>query len=79
MRPRAGEADILALAQRAWGVATERFGPLLYGRVDVLRNEAGDPEVLELELLEPSLFLDFVPGSAEALAAGVLRRAGEGA
>ena len=79
MRPRAGDADVLALAQRAWDVATARFGPLLYGRVDVLRNDAGDPEVLELELLEPSLFLDFAPGSAEALAEGVLRRAAAGA
>jgi hypothetical protein len=79
MRPRAGDTDVLALAQRTWDLATERFGPLLYGRVDILRSDAGEPAVLELELLEPSLFLDFAPGSAEALAAGVLRRAGEGA
>jgi hypothetical protein len=79
MRQRAGDPDVLALAQRAWDFATERFGPLLYGRVDVLRGDSGEPAVLELELLEPSLFLDFAPGSAQALAAGVLRRAGEGA
>jgi hypothetical protein len=40
----------------------------------VLRSDAGEPAVLELELIEPSLFLDFAPGSAEALAAAVVRR-----
>jgi hypothetical protein len=52
----------------------ERFGPPLYARVDVLRSDAGEPAVLELELIEPSLFLDFAAGSAEALAAAVVRR-----
>jgi glutathione synthase/RimK-type ligase-like ATP-grasp enzyme len=29
----------------------------LYGRIDFVRNEAGDFEVMELELIEPSLYL----------------------
>lgn len=79
MRPRDGDPDVLALAHRTWELATARFGPLLYGRVDILRNDAGEPAVLELELIEPSLFLDFTPGSAEVLAAALCRRAGGGA
>jgi hypothetical protein len=54
----------------------ERFGPPLYARVDVLRGDSGEPAVLELELIEPSLFLDFAPGSAEALARALVRRVG---
>ena len=45
-----------------------------YARVDVLRDADGQPAVLELELIEPSLFLDFAPGSAEALARAILAR-----
>jgi hypothetical protein len=74
IRRRDGEGDVLALARRTWEVVAERFGPPLYARVDVLRSDAGEPAVLELELIEPSLFLDFAPGSAEALAAAVVRR-----
>jgi glutathione synthase/RimK-type ligase-like ATP-grasp enzyme len=73
---READSDVLALAERAWEVVAERFGPPLYARVDVLRSEAGDPAVLELELIEPSLFLDFAPGSAAALAAALRRRVG---
>jgi hypothetical protein len=79
MRPREADADVLALAEDAWRLATARFGPLLYGRVDVLRGAAGEPAVLELELIEPSLFLDFAPDSAETLARALLRRANGGA
>jgi hypothetical protein len=65
-----------ALAHRAWDSATERFGPLAYGRVDILRSDAGEPAVLELELIEPSLFLEHEPGAADALAAALQRRVG---
>lgn len=37
------------------------------------------PAVLELELIEPALLLDFAPGSADALAAALQRGAGGGA
>ena len=62
MRRREGEKDVVALARRTWQVAAERFGPPLYARVDVLRSTAGEPAVLELELVEPSLYLDFARG-----------------
>ena len=72
----AGPADdVVALGRRALATVHERFGgPLLYARVDVLRDAAGEPAVLELELVEPSLFLEFVPGSAQALARAILVR-----
>ena len=50
------------------------YGDLLYGRVDVARDAAGQPLVMELELVEPSLFFDWCPGSAERYARALLRR-----
>ena len=47
---------------------------LLYARVDLLPSPEG-PRLLELELTEPSLFLDHHPPSADLLAEAVLRRA----
>jgi len=76
MRRRTGDPDVLDLARRTWAFATERFGPLAYGRVDILRSDAGEPAVLELELIECSLFLDYEPGAADALAVALQRRVG---
>lgn len=47
--------------------------PPLYARVDLLRDEAGTPRLLELELVEPSLFFAEGQGSAARLAAAVER------
>jgi hypothetical protein len=67
--------DVVELGRRTLAVVDERFGgPLLYARVDVLRDEAAKPAVLELELIEPSLFLDHAPGSAQALARAIVAR-----
>ena len=38
-----------------------------YARVDLLRSAEGDPLILELELIEPSLFLDHQPAAADRL------------
>lgn len=46
----------------------------LYLRVDLIRNPAGQPVVLELEMTEPSLFLAFGAGSADRLARALLSR-----
>ncbi len=47
--------------------------PTLYARVDVVRDAGGDFRLMELELIEPSLFLGFAPDAgamfAEAVAA----------
>jgi glutathione synthase/RimK-type ligase-like ATP-grasp enzyme len=74
MSRREADADVLHLAHRALTYATERFERPLYARVDVLRADDGSPAVLELELIEPSLFLDYAPGSADALADAIVRR-----
>ncbi|NOU32031.1 MAG: hypothetical protein HOO96_29350 [Polyangiaceae bacterium] len=39
-------------------LAAAGFGPLLYARVDMARGPAGEPWLMELELTEPSLFLE---------------------
>jgi glutathione synthase/RimK-type ligase-like ATP-grasp enzyme len=41
--------------------------PMTYARVDLLRDAAGDPVLLELELTEPSLFFAHAPAAAERL------------
>ena len=51
------------------------FETPLYARVDLIRDQQGEPVVLELELIEPSLFFPYSAGSAEKFAAAVVRRA----
>ena len=68
--------DAVAHARRTHAPVERRFGRPLYARVDVLRDAAGEPAVLELELIEPSLFLDHAPGSARALADAIVARLG---
>lgn len=50
------------------------YGDLLYGRVDMARDEHDQPMVMELELVEPSLFFARGDGSAERYVAGLRRR-----
>jgi hypothetical protein len=66
--PRTPRADQRALAERALRLVHERFGRTAYARVDLVDGEDGTPVVIELELVEPSLFLDLAPGSAARLA-----------
>jgi hypothetical protein len=54
--------------------ALSAYGDLLYGRVDLARDDAGHPMVMELELVEPSLFFARGPGSAIRYVAGLRRR-----
>lgn len=48
--------------------------PPLYARVDLIRAGDSAPVVLELELVEPSLFVEHGPGAAERLVEGLLAR-----
>ena len=48
-------------AVNAWLV--QRFGPLLYARIDLLPSLSG-PQILEVELIEPSFFFDSDPSAA---------------
>jgi len=58
------------VAQAAVDLLTERLGTPTYARVDLVRDDAGGFCVLELELVEPSLFLAHAePAAAERFAA----------
>jgi hypothetical protein len=49
---------------------------LLYARVDLLRDLDGRPNLLELELSEPSWFLDTDPAAPARAAAAIVARLG---
>ncbi len=63
-------ADEADLARRAVAVAP---GELLYARVDVARDAQGSPCVMELELIEPSLFFPKAPAALDRYVDAVLR------
>jgi len=74
----AGEATAaeLRLAARVLEAVTARFGEVpLYARVDMVAGDAGAPLLMELEAVEPNLYLDTSPGSADRLADAVVARA----
>jgi glutathione synthase/RimK-type ligase-like ATP-grasp enzyme len=56
------------LAAQALAVAP---GPLLYARIDMVRGADDEFMLMELELIEPSLFLHFAPDGGRALAGAV--------
>lgn len=62
----------LALAGRALQ-ATE-YSDLLYARVDMVQDEEGAFRLMELELVEPYLFLENSPHAVERLAEGIITR-----
>lgn len=54
-------AEALALAETVFAATEElmHHAPLTYARVDMLRDEDGNFRLMELEAIEPSLFLHF--------------------
>ena len=48
--------------------------PLLYARIDLVRDPAGRPQLMELELIEPSLFFAQSPAAAARLATAIAAR-----
>jgi len=64
----------LALAKRAFATtaAITQTGTLAYARVDVLRDSDGIFRLMELELIEPSLFLQFAPDHGADFAKALL-------
>lgn len=64
--------DERALAERALATVSE---PLLYARIDMARDEGGAPMIMELELIEPSLFLLQSPPALARLADAIAARA----
>lgn len=71
--PRVAAADELAVARQALA-AIPGNQPLLYARVDLLRDDAGAPRLLELELVEPSVFVGCADGAAARFAQAILAR-----
>ncbi|MDL4770977.1 MULTISPECIES: ATP-grasp domain-containing protein [Thermomonosporaceae] len=71
----AAEATAEQLAVAEWALAAVPGGPdLLYARVDLVPGPDGSPVVIELELAEPNLYLQFGPGAADRLAGAVAAR-----
>lgn len=70
--PGTASADQLQLAQRVHAEVTARFGRPLFARVDMVPGPDGAPVVIELEAIEPMLYLELIPGAAERFAAAVL-------
>ena len=51
---------------------------LVYGRVDMVAGEQGEPLVMELEIIEPELWLRFHPPAAELFAQAIAREVERG-
>ncbi|MER5514361.1 hypothetical protein [Streptomyces sp. NPDC002763] len=61
----------LAVAEGALAAVPEA-PELLYARVDLVDGADGRPQVMELELVEPNLFLFLHPGSVDAVAEAII-------
>lgn len=72
--PAVAAAEQLEAAEAALAAVPGGAGDLLYARVDLVPGPGGDPAVLELELLEPSLFLAHSQEGAERMAAAIAAR-----
>lgn len=75
--PREPTPSQLALAHAVVAAIPGGFDQVLYARIDLIPDADGAPQLLELELAEPSLFLSHSPGAparlAQAIAARLLR------
>jgi hypothetical protein len=69
--PGTASAEQLQLAQRVHAEIAGRFGEPLFLRVDMVPGPDGSPVLIELEAIEPMLYLDLTPGAAERFAAAV--------
>lgn len=71
----AGEAPVVATPQER-SVADKAIATLesrcLFARVDVVPDDAGNPIVMEFELIEPTLFLSLADGAPQRFADAVL-------
>jgi hypothetical protein len=59
----------------AEAILAEVDEPLLYARVDLVHDLDGAPVLMELELVEPDLYLEYDPGAGTAFAAAVAQAA----
>jgi glutathione synthase/RimK-type ligase-like ATP-grasp enzyme len=70
--PRTPTAAQLEVARQVLAAVPHPGG--LYARVDLIDDPDGSPVLLELEMIEPSLFFAFDPPAADRLVAAVLAR-----
>lgn len=68
LAPYEPKPDELAAAEAALAAAGE---PLLYARVDLVRDREGRPVLMELEAVEPDLFLEYGDGAPARFADAV--------
>lgn len=70
---RPGEADLdeHALADEVHAEIAGRFGTPLFLRIDVVRDLGSAPVVMEIEAIEPLLYLSVEPGAVQAFAEAV--------
>lgn len=61
-------ADELAAAEAVLGAVEEE---LLYARIDLVRDGGGRPALIELELIEPDLYLGYEPAAGANFAAAI--------
>ena len=69
------DEDELDLAARVVAEIRRRFDYLpLYARVDMIRDRAGAPILLELEAIEPNFYLDQAPATTAVVADAIVDR-----
>ena len=57
------------LGERIMRFLVDKFGnPPVYARIDVIPRAGGEPQLMELELVEPSFFLAYAEGAADRAA-----------
>jgi hypothetical protein len=74
IEPRVPSGAELALAAATLAVVPGGAKRLLYARVDMIPGPDGSPLLVELELIEPSMFFRAAPGSAERMVTAILDR-----
>ncbi|GAA4600175.1 hypothetical protein BJY16_003386 [Actinoplanes octamycinicus] len=72
--PRTPSEAELEVARQVLAAVPGGAKRLLYARVDVIPGADGKPQMIELELTEPALFLRTAPGAADRLADAILAR-----
>jgi hypothetical protein len=73
--PRTASGQERELGEAVMNFVKKKFGEYpLYARVDVVRGSAGVPVVMELELAEPSFFLQVDHEAPSRFASAVLAR-----
>ena len=63
--------ELAAFARQVVAAVSKDLGEVLYARVDAVTDDHGKPMLLELELVEPYLFLEHTPEAAPTVAAAL--------